>query len=223
MDTIKAYFQLVSQRPDLFTNSPEMELILDETQMRNFAQETGKSMGIVYDNSPYYLVLADLCRDQNGLFSYARVAYCNPQSNGAVAIPYCNGNLGLLTIFRHGPRTQMFEFPRGFSERPKLTPQENILRELSEELGLAKEECTVTFLGDIRADSGLCSGKVQIFLARITPLANILPGKEEGILGFSWVSEKQFREMIEEGLIEDAYTIAAYAKWICAQKESGYV
>lgn len=215
MDTISKYFELVSQRPDLFTESQKIEMILDETQMRNFAQTSGRCMGVVYDNSPYYLVVADLCRNNNVLFSYARIVYCNPESNGAVAIPYCNGKLGLLTIFRHAPRVQTLEFPRGFAEKRGLTPEENIRKELSEELGMHSKNCTVTLLGDVRADSGLCSGKVQIFLAEFTSVSDVRPSDEEGISGFSWVSEKQFREMISSGVIEDGYTMAAYAKLIC--------
>lgn len=215
MDTIQAYFSLVSQRPELFTESREIEIVLDEGEVRSFAQKTGKCMGVVYNNSPYYMVLADLCRNRNGLFSYARVISCNPESNGTVAIPYCEGKFGLLSIFRHAPREQMLEFPRGFAEICGITPQENVRKELSEELGVYPEACTVTFLGNIRADSGLCGGKAQIYLAEFTPGVNICPGEEEGITGFFWVSEEQLREMIQKGIIEDGYTIAAYTQWLC--------
>lgn len=102
-----------------------------------------------------------------------------------------------------------------FAEKRGLTPEENIRKELSEELGIYSENCTVTFLGDVRADSGLCTGKVQIFLAEFTSVSDVRPSDEEGISGFSWVSEKQFQEMISSGVIEDGYTMAAYAKLIC--------
>lgn len=218
MDTISAYFQLVKERPGLFKQSEKIPLVLDEDEMRTFSEKTGKPMGVVYENLPYYFVLADLCRGKNGLYSYARVIYANPKSGGGVAIPRLGYRLGLLRIFRHTAREWSLEFPRGFAEDQSLTAEENIAKELSEELNISRESCQVAYLGDVRADSGLSDGKAQVFLAELAPGTDVLPAQEEGIGGFIWVEEEQLRKMIREGEITDGFTISAYARLLCADE-----
>ena len=86
MDPITRYFNLISQRPELFTPSQHVPLCLDEATVRAYAASTGRPVGVVYDNSPYYLVLADLCVKPDGqLYTYARVIYPH-HSSGAVVI-----------------------------------------------------------------------------------------------------------------------------------------
>lgn len=215
MDTIKRYFELAEERPELFSQSVQIPLVLEENMMRDFAEETGKKMGMVYDNSPFFYVVADLCRGKKGLFSYARVIYCNARSNGAVAIPRCGDFFGLLSIYRHAPRCDSLEFPRGFAETGELSSGELIQRELSEELGLKKEECSIRKLGNLRADAGLSAGLVQIFLADISPEAKIDLTDEEGIFGFRWVTEETLRSMIADGRITDGFTISSYGMLTC--------
>ena len=87
MDSITQYFQLAARRPELFAPSDQIPLCMDEETLRNYSASTGKPVGVVYDNSPYYFVLADLCIRENGeLYTYARVVYPH-KSNGVVVIP----------------------------------------------------------------------------------------------------------------------------------------
>ena len=103
-DSIRAYFEFVKERPELFTQSEQIPLVLDEERMRRFSRESGRPMGIVYHNKGFYRVVADLCETGDGReFSYARVIYEQP-TNGAVALPHCNGRFGLLRNFRHSSR-----------------------------------------------------------------------------------------------------------------------
>lgn len=216
-NSIRAYFDLVKARPNLFVQSEHIPLVLDERKMIEFSQEGSIPMGVVFDNTPYYYVIADLCATKSGkLYRYSRVVYDNENSNGVVAIPYYNGYFGLVSIFRHGPRTETGgEFPRGFSETKGLTIEEHLYRELSEELGVNKDtECEVTFLGDARADSGLSSGKAQVYLVAFSSADNIVPTNREGVHGFEWVTEKELRTRIKNNLITDGFTLSAYAKYI---------
>ena len=66
------------------------------------------------------------------------------------------------------------------------------------------------------ADSGLSNGNAQIFLAEILPTADISLSEEEGIVGFQWIGEEQFRQMIREGEITDGFTLSAYARLLSA-------
>lgn len=212
-DSVSLYFDLNKSRPDLFKQSNALPLVLDEEKMRDFAKTTGKRMGFVHDQSPYWLVLADLCEGANGqLYSYGRVVYCNEESNGAAALIKCEDKFGLIKAFRHGPRTVSVEIPRGFNEEKGLSPEENIAKEISEELGIAPETCRIQKLGEkIRPDAGLTSGSVSIFLAEIMDGTDVRTTGEEGVLGFDWYTEEQFLEAVRNGDITDGFTLSAYA------------
>lgn len=149
MDSITQYFQLAARRPELFAPSDQIPLCMDEETLRGYSASTGRPVGVVYDNSPYYFVLADLCIRENGeLYTYARVVYPH-KSNGVVVIPCRNGRFGLLSIFRHPPRMESGgEFPRGFGE--DLTPAENGAKELWEELGVRIAPEELEFWGRFR-------------------------------------------------------------------------
>ena len=129
-DSIECYLALARQRPDLFTPNPDVSLVMDPARLRAFAAETGKPVGLVFDNRPYYMVLADLCESGERQYVYGRVVYPRPDTSGTVAIPVHTGRFGLLRIFRHAHRAECLEFPRGYTE-PNLTPEENIRKELA--------------------------------------------------------------------------------------------
>lgn len=214
MDPITHYMHLLRQRPELFAQSPHIPLCLDEETLRAFAASSGKPVGVVYDNSPYYLVLADLCVGTGGhLYTYARVIYPHSDSNGVVVIPRMGDRFGLLSIFRHPPRAESGgEFPRGFAE--DLTPAENAAKELREEIGAQVTPESLVYLGDIQSDTGLSAGRVQVFLAQVESAA--VPGDNgEGIHGLHWLTEDQLREQISSGALTDGLTLAAYARYLC--------
>ncbi len=214
-DSVTAYFELARRQPELFVQSDQIRLVMDEAQMRTFAREHECPLGVVFDNAPYYYVVADLCLGKRGLYRYSRVIYCNPRSNGVVIVPVCGKKFGVVTIFRHAPRMEGFEFPRGFSETEGLSPEENAYKEIFEELGIGKEKGTLRRLGELRADTGLSAGKVQVFAVYISDTERIRVCEEEGISRYRWIEEAQFQSMIGNGGITDGFTLAAYAMYRC--------
>lgn len=214
MDAITQYLQLAAQRPELFRPSEQIPLCLDENTLRNFSSSTGAPLGVVYDNSPYYLVVADLCvRSDGALYPYARVIYPYRDSNGVVVIPCRDGRFGLLSIFRHPPRKESGgEFPRGFAE--DLSPAENGVKELREELGVQLSPDQLEYLGEIQPDSGLSAGTVQVFCAHISETA-IPADNGEGIHGIRWVTPQEMAQEVADGTITDGITLAAYLKYLC--------
>lgn len=214
MDAITQYLQLAAQRPELFRPSEQIPLCLDENTLRSFSNSTGAPLGVVYDNSPYYLVVADLCvRSDGALYPYARVIYPYRDSNGVVVIPCRDGRFGLLSIFRHPPRKESGgEFPRGFAE--DLSPAENGVKELREELGVRLSPDQLEYLGEIQPDSGLSAGTVQVFCAHISETA-IPADNGEGIHGIRWVTPQEMAQEVADGTITDGITLAAYLKYLC--------
>ena len=214
MDAITRYLDLAARRPELFRPSPLVPLCLEEETLRRYAASTGRPVGLVYDNSPYYYVLADLCRRENGdLYTYARVIYPHSDSNGVVVIPCREGRFGLLSIFRHPPRMESGgEFPRGYAE--DLTPAENGAKELWEELGVRVSPDALEFLGEIQADTGLSAGRIQVFCAQVEE-ASIPADNGEGIHGLRWVTPREMARQVADGTITDGITLAAYLKYLC--------
>lgn len=220
MDSIARYLRLAADRPELFAPSDQIPLCLEEATLRAFAAASGKPVGVVYDNLPYYLVLADLCVGEGGrLYTYARVIYPHSDSNGVVVIPRMGERFGLLSIFRHPPRAESGgEFPRGFAE--DLTPAENAAKELREEIGARVAPEELEYLGDIQSDTGLSAGRVQVFLARVEAAA-VPADNGEGIHGLRWVTEEELRAEIAGGTITDGLTLAAFAQYLCRPERCG--
>lgn len=102
---IEGYFAVAARRPDLFAPSELLPLKLDRRAMLAFGEETGRPVGLVFDNREYYQVVADLI-DAPKPFAYARVLYPDAKGNGTVIVPRLlrpEGEplFGLLHLFRH--------------------------------------------------------------------------------------------------------------------------
>ncbi len=223
-EPIEAYFELKEKRPDLFVEMPLLPVICtDRKKISEFIKNTGKPLGVVYNNYPFFYVVADLCvkgtPEQPFYYSYARVVYPDAQSNGTVTIPYWNGKFGLISTYRHAPRQNTgWEFPRGFFDARAITPLFNAHKELWEETGIQPNEILkTTYLGDVCADAGLSSGKVQLYLAEITLPKSISLEADEGIDKYHWFSLKEMMQMIENEQIVDGFTLSAFMKAIAKQ------
>ena len=204
-DPINAYMSLAAEKPELFTPCDDIPLCLDEERIRDFSRSHNRPMGVVYSNLPFYSVVADLCEKDGRQFSYARVIYPNP-TNGAVAIPKFGDKFGLLRQFRHAPRTECLEFPRGFAVKD-LSPEDNIRKELTEEMGAVVDN--ICHLGMVRADSGLSAGLVDVYLAQVSHAAPRIG--HEGIRELIWVNKEELSTMIRSGVITDGFTLSALA------------
>lgn len=199
------YLQLVAERPELFTQSDELEIVLDERAAGEFEARTGRTLGVVYE-SPYSMMLVDLVRDSTGHeYAYERLV---PAATGpaVVTVPVCDGEYVLLRQFRHSMRALQVGFPRGYGE-DGLTAEENAAKELSEELGADVVSSEV--VGHVVANSGVSGSRVAVVLCE---LGSYEPCEgHEGIVGTLAVTADQLREMVEAGQIDDGFTLAAWA------------
>lgn len=220
---IEGYFALAARRPELFAPSERFPLKLDRRAMLTFWEETGRPVGLVFDNRDYYQVVADLI-DAPKPYAYARVLYPDAKGNGTVIVPRLlrpEGEplFGLLHIFRHTIRRMAGgEFPRGF-QAPGITPEENAAKELNEEFGVpAGQLIRLTWLGETRADTGLSSGQVQIYLADLTGSLPQPAVGEEGIAGAEWIGQNELLRRIRDGVILDGMTQTAMLLYALHEK-----
>lgn len=222
-EEIEGYFRLTEERPELFVQSPLVPLCLDRHTMLEFVRQTGRRVGLVFDNRIYYQVLADLIGGERP-YVYARIIYPQRRSNGTVIVPVHTDEqgvrrFGVLQVFRHSLRDLSGgEFPRGFLA-PGLSPEENARKELGEEFGVQPGQIrAMTLLGETRSDTGLSAGQVQIYLAELEGEVPRGTLAHEGIVGSFWLREEELRARLASGQILDGLTQSAYL--LCKLKEN---
>lgn len=226
-ERIEGYFRLARNRPDLFTPSGHCPILMDRYAMLSFTERTQKPVGLVFDNSPYYMVVSDLCGGVDRLYAYSRILYPDAQGNGTVIIPRLlrNGQpplFGILHVFRHSIRMMSGgEFPRGF-QAPGITPLENSAKELWEEFRISADRLSaLTLLGHSRPDTGLSGGQVQIYLADVSGAPSQANIGHEGITESEWLTEEELLDRIRTGVILDGMTQTAMLLFQLYQHEHG--
>lgn len=198
------YLELMKERPEEFDNTgAEYEIICDPEKVSSFEAETGKIIGAVYE-SPWHIMVVDLVTsDGKKCFAYERLMPA-VKKGAVVALTMCGEKYILLNQYRHALRGMQYSFPRGFAEKG-LSPEENLRKELGEELGAETEE--VKFLGDVVANSGVAGDKVSVYLCRLKSFET--HEHYEGIKNVEAFSRGELQKMIREGKITDGFTLSA--------------
>lgn len=94
---------------------------------------------------------------------------------------------------------------------------ENAKKELLEELdAVVSASDEPRKLGMIAADSGLSSGTAAVYLMKIDGYKNTA---DEGIREVVELSRAELADMIKNREIDDGYTLAAYALYVCSGGE----
>lgn len=127
----------------------------------------------------------------------------------AVVIPMDGDRLHLVEQYRYPVGGRRWEFPMGTApERAELDPAELAARELAEETGFVAGR--MERLGRLDIAPGMSSQREHVFLA--TELTPGPPARElpEQDMRTAWVTVAEFEEMVHDGRVVDAQTLAAY-------------
>ena len=213
---IEGYLALMARRPEMFRHGA-MPLVLDRQRLLAFEAESGRKVGLVYENPKYHYILVDVI-DAPKPFAYLRVLpYAD--AAGTVILPLWRDetgteHFGLIKLFRHAFRDFALELPRGHLEQG-LVPEENAVKELREELGAGGLSVKkTTLLGTNYADSGLAAGQVYLYLAELTgprPEASV---GHEGITEGIWLTKQQLLDALRDGRITDGMTQTAVLMYL---------
>ncbi|MBQ6772967.1 MAG: NUDIX hydrolase [Synergistaceae bacterium] len=201
------YIELMKERPEEFDNSDaEYIIITDPDRIAKFESETGKTIGVVYE-SPWHIMLVDLVTpDNKKFFTYERILPA-VKKGAAAALTMCGEDFIMLKQYRHALRGFQYCFPRGFAEKG-LSPEENLRKELSEELSTRPEDIeNIKFLGTVIADSGLSGVNVNVYLCKIN--AYKTNEHHEGIRKVEVFSRSELYKLIRECKITDGFTLSA--------------
>ena len=159
----------------------------------------------VYANS-WMTVREDAIRREDGSDGIYGVV---DKPTAAVVIPRDGDRLHLVEQFRYPVGERRWEFPMGTApDRAELDPAELAARELAEETGLVAGR--MELLGHLDIAPGMSSQREHVFLA--TDLTAGPPAREhqEQDMRTAWFTVAEFEEMVRDGRVVDAQTLAAY-------------
>lgn len=206
-DELKQYTDFYKRNPNLVAHSTEYPIadVTDRKTLKAIVRNQElyrRKYGIVY-NSLFNTMVVDPIADNNEFFSYERVVP-SPMKNGVILFTVCNGKIVLVRQFRHAIRKEQICCPRGFGET-EISTIDNAKKELLEELNAVTIEEPVE-LGTITPDSGLSSGSATVYLMKIEKYSSL---NEEGIRKIIEVAPSEIQRMVENGEIDDGFTLAA--------------
>lgn len=131
----------------------------------------------------------------------------------AIVIPRTDEGLVLVEQYRHPLGRRSLEFPQGSDPGdPDRPPAEVARTELAEETGMRAG--TLRALGHVHLATGLSPQAAHVFLA-----TDLRPGPTareplEQDMTVHVVSVERFRELVASGAIDDAATLAAWARYL---------
>ncbi|BBX15340.1 NUDIX domain-containing protein [Mycolicibacterium duvalii] len=115
----------------------------------------------------------------------------------------------LVEQFRYPLGLRRWEFPQGTApDRPDLAAAELAARELREETGLAAE--SLTELGTLDVAPGMSSQRGRVFLATGLHEGPHEREHEEQDMTSAWFGRGEVEQMIRDGVITDAQSLAAW-------------
>lgn len=135
----------------------------------------------------------------------------------ALVIPRDGNRFHLVEQFRYPLGLRRWEFPQGTAPgRADLDPSELAARELREETGLLAE--SLTELGLLDVAPGMSSQRGRVFLATGITEGPHDREHEEQDMRSAWFTRVDVEEMMRDGVITDAQTLAAWTLLLLAER-----
>jgi ADP-ribose pyrophosphatase len=159
---------------------------------------------IAYENN-WTRVREDIIRRRDGSEGLYGVV---ERSDFVVIVPVQDGRVTLVEQYRYPVRARLWEFPMGMWEHaPDTAPGVLAAAELQEETGLVAE--TMIYASDMFQGAGYCTQRGHVFLATgLTQGATRREASEQDLVCRSFALA-EVEEMVRDGTIKDAMSIAA--------------
>jgi ADP-ribose pyrophosphatase len=171
----------------------------------------------VYRN-PWLRVREDEIERSNGAKGIYGVV---EKDDAAVILPIEGDTIYLVEQFRYTIGRRAVELPQGGWEMADVDPEELARGELREETGLVAGQ--MTYLGSTWIAYGFAKQKQYVFLATGLTPAETDPDPEEHDLVAKAASIAEFEQMLLDGTIQDACTLAAWGLYkVWREKQSGF-
>lgn len=135
----------------------------------------------------------------------------------AIILPIEDGRIWLVEQFRYTIQERALELPQGGWEMEIDDPEALARGELKEETGLDAAE--MTYLGFLWIAYGFSRQKQHVFLATRLTMKDRDPDDEEHDLIIHNKSLSEFEQMMLNGTIRDASTLAAWGLYLSWQRQ----
>ncbi len=135
----------------------------------------------------------------------------------AIILPIQDGQVWLVEQFRYTIQQRALELPQGGWEMEVENPEELARGELKEEMGLVAAQ--MTYLGFLWIAYGFAHQKQHVFLATGLTRTECDRDDEEHDLIIQTRTLEEFEQMILDGTIRDASTVAAWGLYLSWQKQ----
>jgi ADP-ribose pyrophosphatase len=126
----------------------------------------------------------------------------------AVILPIDGDSIYLIEQFRYTIQQRALELPQGGWETPDVDPEELARGELREETGLVAS--SMTYLGFMWIAYGFARQRQHVYLATGLTHAGTDPDPEEHDLTLHSFTIAEFEQMLLDGTIRDACTLATW-------------
>lgn len=165
----------------------------------------------VYRNSWLTIREDDIRRADGSTGIYAVV----DKPTYALVIPRDGERFHLVEQFRYPLGLRRWEFPQGTApDRAELAGEELAARELREETGLVAAEMTEIGLLDVAP--GMSSQRGRVFLATGVSEGPHDREHEEQDMRSAWFTRAEVEQMMRDGVITDAQSMAAWTLMLLA-------
>lgn len=187
----------------------EINRELKDIERWNKSHPPKQRVGTVFEDD-FLVIFRDLVTFPSGAIgTYLRVVERAALTGtlGVVFVPFFNGEISLIRIFRHATRRWELELPRGL--RPvNLSSLEAVREEARQEIGCSIK--SINKLGEITPNSGLLSGTTEVFWVELSDIeVAAQPESSEAIHSRVSLSFLSILEMVKAGEIIDAFTLSA--------------
>jgi 8-oxo-dGTP pyrophosphatase MutT (NUDIX family) len=137
----------------------------------------------------------------------------------AAILPIDDGRVWLVEQFRYAIQQRAMELPQGGWEMEVADAEELARGELREETGL--EAAQMTYLGTLWIAYGFAKQKQHVYLATgLTQSATDRDAEEHDLTVHS-VAIEEFEQMMRDGTIADASTVAAWGLYLLWKARKG--
>ncbi|UWZ83806.1 NUDIX domain-containing protein [Occallatibacter riparius] len=134
------------------------------------------------------------------------------KDDAAIIIPIEGDRIWLIEQYRYTIEEQALELPQGGWEMADADPEELARGELKEETGLQAEQ--MTYLGHLWIAYGFTRQKQHVYLATGLTHADKDPDEEEHDIVLHNMPVAEFEQMMHEGKVRDASTVAAWGLYL---------
>jgi ADP-ribose pyrophosphatase len=178
-----------------------------------FQHPEQKTRRLVCENSQFHIFFDELAfKGRTTIRDYLVVAplrFAADIVTGVAILPFYDGKIGLIRIYRHPIERYSWEIPRGFIDQQEASASA-ASRELREETGLDCKAEDIRSLGFITPDGGILAARVQLFAAIKCAKAHQYAPAEMGHGELEFFNFETLEKMIFCSEVQDPSTVIAF-------------